>query len=168
MASLGKFRAGVVNILVCTDVASRGLDIPAVELVVNYDVPRRSDDYIHRVGRTARAGRGGRAISLVTQYDVELVHTIENAIGKQLEQLSSDENEVLRRLNRATDALRTAKLELERQGFDELLEQRDKRRREQRARTRARKAYDQKTQTSTPDQQARGRLKPKQRQKRKR
>jgi superfamily II DNA/RNA helicase len=56
---------------VATDVASRGLDIPDVRYVVNYDVPKKSEDYIHRVGRTARGNKRGTAITLVTQFDVE-------------------------------------------------------------------------------------------------
>ena len=75
--ALGKFKAGERQILIATDVASRGLDIPEVDLVVNYDIPQHSKDYVHRVGRTARAGKTGRAITLVTQYDVENFQKIE-------------------------------------------------------------------------------------------
>ena len=74
--------------MVCTDVASRGLDVPSVDLVINYDVPKNSKDYIHRVGRTARAGRTGRAVSMVTQYDVELFQRVEHFLQKKLEELS--------------------------------------------------------------------------------
>ena len=70
MVNLIKFKSQHVNILVATDVASRGLDIPKVTFVLNYDVPRAPKDYVHRVGRTARAGRGGTALTFVTQYDV--------------------------------------------------------------------------------------------------
>ncbi|CAG8786707.1 9324_t:CDS:2, partial [Cetraspora pellucida] len=85
LGSLNKFKAGNRNILVATDVASRGLDIPLVDVVINYDIPLNSKDYIHRVGRTARAGRSGKSITLVTQYDVEFYQRIEQVIGKQME-----------------------------------------------------------------------------------
>lgn len=83
--NLARFRASAARILVATDVASRGLDIPAVDLVINYDVPRNPDDYIHRVGRTARAGQKGEAITLVGQRDVALFLAIEARIGTKME-----------------------------------------------------------------------------------
>jgi ATP-dependent RNA helicase DDX49/DBP8 len=83
-SNLARFRASAARILVATDVASRGLDIPDVELVVNYDVPRDPDDYIHRVGRTARAERRGEAITLVGQRDVGLVLAIEERVGRKM------------------------------------------------------------------------------------
>lgn len=83
-SNLARFRASAARILVATDVASRGLDIPSVELVVNYDVPRNPDDYVHRVGRTARAGRAGEAVTLVGQRDVSLVLAIEDRVGRKM------------------------------------------------------------------------------------
>lgn len=79
--NLARFRASAARILVATDVASRGLDIPAVDLVVNYDVPRNPDDYIHRVGRTARGGKEGEAVTMVGQRDVQLFLAIERRVG---------------------------------------------------------------------------------------
>lgn len=76
LGSLARFRQRDANVLVATDVASRGLDIPSVDLVINYDLPLNPKDYVHRVGRTARAGKGGRSISFITQYDVEEVQKI--------------------------------------------------------------------------------------------
>ena len=83
-SNLDRFRASAARILIATDVASRGLDIPEVELVVNYDVPRNPDDYVHRVGRTARAGRKGEAITMVGQRDVALLLEIEARVGQKM------------------------------------------------------------------------------------
>lgn len=82
--NLARFRASAARILVATDVAARGLDIPEVGLVINYDIPRDPDDYIHRVGRTARAGRKGDAVTFVGQRDVQLVQAIEARVGREM------------------------------------------------------------------------------------
>ena len=95
LGALGKFRARTRNILVATDVAARGLDIPSVDLVINFDVPEDSKTYIHRVGRTARAGKSGQAISMVTQYDIEKWQRIEVAIAKKLGEISVEREEVM-------------------------------------------------------------------------
>jgi ATP-dependent RNA helicase DDX49/DBP8 len=137
LASLAKFKGGVVRLLVATDVASRGLDIPQVDLVVNYDVPRVPSDYVHRVGRTARAGRGGRAVTVVTQYDVALLQTIEARVllGKKVDPVPESvcpEAEVLPRLTKVAAALHLAKTRLAESGFEELLEVRAERKAEAR------------------------------------
>lgn len=81
LGALTKFKAGGRDILICTDVASRGLDIPSVDVVINFDLPGHGKDYIHRVGRTARAGRSGKAIAMVTQYDVEVYQRLEHLVS---------------------------------------------------------------------------------------
>ena len=122
LAALGKFRSGVENVLVATDVASRGLDIPEVDLVLNYDLPRDPTNYVHRVGRTARAGRAGRAVAFVTQSDVKLVHAIEAETGKRLTAMEGvDDDKVAVLLTRATKAMQSAKLTLYDTGFEEAL-----------------------------------------------
>ncbi|CAK7903766.1 ATP-dependent rRNA helicase Rrp3p [[Candida] anglica] len=95
LGSLNKFKSGKANILVATDVASRGLDIPSVDLVINYDIPTDSKAYIHRVGRTARAGRSGKSVSLITQYDLEMYLRIESVLGKKLPKDPSPPKDVL-------------------------------------------------------------------------
>ncbi|XP_022157139.1 DEAD-box ATP-dependent RNA helicase 10-like [Momordica charantia] len=116
LGALNKFKAGECNVLICTDVASRGLDIPSVDMVINYDIPSNSKDYIHRVGRTARAGRSGVAISLVNQYELEWYIQIEKLIGKKLPQFSAQEEEVLMLLERVTEAKRISLMKVKETG----------------------------------------------------
>ncbi len=82
--TLGRFRAGQTEVLVATDVAARGLDIPAVSHVINYDVPNDPDSYVHRIGRTGRMGREGDAITLVTPREIRQLRFIERQIGKRI------------------------------------------------------------------------------------
>lgn len=118
LGALNKFKTGGRSILVATDVASRGLDIPAVDLVVNYDIPTNSKDYIHRVGRTARAGRSGRSVTLVTQYDVELLQRIEAVIALKMTEFpgGNDKEAVMLLSERVAEAHRAAVRELKDKG----------------------------------------------------
>ncbi len=90
MASLDKFRNGQVSLIVCSDVAARGLDIPDVSHVVNFDVPTHAEDYVHRIGRTARAGRAGTAYSIVTRSDQKYIDDIEKLIQSKIGWLNGD------------------------------------------------------------------------------
>lgn len=112
VGSLNKFKAGERKVLVATDVASRGLDIPDVDAVINFDVPQSFKDYIHRVGRTARAGKSGLAVSFVNQYDVIDYQKIEHAIQKKLDVYPSNEADVLVFYERVQEAERIANHEL--------------------------------------------------------
>ena len=78
LATLDEFKNGTVPILVATDVAARGLDIADMPCVVNFDLPYNAEDYVHRIGRTGRAGASGRALSLVTEDDERLLSAIKN------------------------------------------------------------------------------------------
>jgi superfamily II DNA/RNA helicase len=83
-AALDQFRKGEIPLLVASDVAARGLDIPATSHVFNFDVPHHADDYVHRIGRTGRAGRAGTAISIVTPLDQKSIVAIEKLIGQTI------------------------------------------------------------------------------------
>ena len=83
-AALEKFRRGEVTLLVASDVAARGLDIPDVSHIYNFDVPHHPDDYVHRIGRTGRAGRSGTAITLVAPADAKSLAAIEKLIGQSI------------------------------------------------------------------------------------
>jgi superfamily II DNA/RNA helicase len=84
MAALDQFRKNEVTLLVASDVAARGLDIPAVSHIFNFDVPHHPDDYVHRIGRTGRAGRSGTAITIVAPADARNVAAIEKLIGQTI------------------------------------------------------------------------------------
>jgi superfamily II DNA/RNA helicase len=90
MAALDQFRKGELPLLVASDVAARGLDIPEVSHVFNFDIPHHADDYVHRIGRTGRAGRSGTAISLVTPLDHKAVTAIEKLIGQAIPRAEGD------------------------------------------------------------------------------
>ncbi|KAF3162156.1 putative RNA helicase [Orbilia oligospora] len=122
--SLGRFRAGAARILIATDVAGRGLDIPEVELVINFDVPRDPDDYIHRIGRTARAGKKGESLTFVDEKDVLLIKAIEERVGREMVEYKEEEGVSLEgrvvreELKKVSEAKRVAMLNIE-EGRDE-------------------------------------------------
>src|SRR6185312_15254012 len=88
--TLDGFRAGTLDFLVASDVAARGLDIPAVGHVFNFDAPYHPDDYVHRIGRTGRAGRAGHTYMLITPRDGKYLEAIERLIGKKLDSSKLD------------------------------------------------------------------------------
>ena len=87
MATLKRFKDGEVQLLVCSDVAARGLDIPEVSHVVNFDVPVNAEDYIHRIGRTGRAGRSGKAFTLASPGDSKLLAAVVKMLGGRIQEV---------------------------------------------------------------------------------
>ncbi|WP_137390509.1 DEAD/DEAH box helicase [Rhodoligotrophos defluvii] len=85
LQTLDKFRSGEITYLIASDVAARGLDIPAVSHVFNYDVPVHAEDYVHRIGRTGRAGREGFAFTLATRHETKALAAIQKLIRKTIE-----------------------------------------------------------------------------------
>ena len=84
--TLADFRSGKIQFLIATNVASRGLDITDLPFVLNYDIPEDADTYVHRVGRTARAGREGTAITLVGEWDLDAWEQIRKEVGVEVEE----------------------------------------------------------------------------------
>ncbi len=86
-ATVNKLKSGKLDILIATDVAARGLDVPRISHVINYDVPYDTESYVHRIGRTARAGREGDAILFVSPREKRMLRSIENATGQKIERM---------------------------------------------------------------------------------
>jgi len=114
ITSLARFKSGQVPILISTDVGSRGLDIPSVQVVLNLDVPADARDYVHRIGRTARAGRQGLALTFIHELDIDLVRNIESCAGVRLDAFEEapQEKDVLVELSKVVAAKRTASMAL--------------------------------------------------------
>jgi ATP-dependent RNA helicase DDX49/DBP8 len=127
-AALQKFRNQTARILIATDVASRGLDIPTVNVVINFELPTDVPNYVHRVGRAGRAGRSGKAVSLVSEAEIELMESIEQATGIELSRLDCEEDTVLKLLSATSSARREAEAMLNDIGFEDKIKERRKKR----------------------------------------
>jgi ATP-dependent RNA helicase DDX49/DBP8 len=117
--SLEKLRRGNVNVLCATDVASRGLDIAAVSLVVHLDMPPETASYVHRTGRTARAGRTGESLAIVTQEDLRKLHAFEAKIGLTATEWVVQNDQVRYHIRESITAWRLANAMLADSGFDD-------------------------------------------------
>jgi ATP-dependent RNA helicase RhlE len=95
---MDSFKNGVVNILIATDVSSRGIDIPNVDFVINYDLPEKVENYVHRVGRTGRASKKGKAISFCSKGEKEILKEIEDYLDKPVSKLDISKNDYLQTL----------------------------------------------------------------------
>ena len=80
-----RFKSGLTDVLVATDIVARGIDIDDIRIVINYDVPHDAEDYVHRIGRTARADRDGEAITFISEADIYRFQQIEHFLGKEVE-----------------------------------------------------------------------------------
>ncbi|HVE78098.1 MAG TPA: DEAD/DEAH box helicase, partial [Gemmatimonadaceae bacterium] len=88
MKALEGFKDGSIRVLVATDIAQRGLDISDITHVINYDVPQQAEDYVHRIGRTGRAGQSGDAFTFMAPDEIAMVRTIEHVIGQPIPRIS--------------------------------------------------------------------------------
>ncbi|XP_017835344.1 probable ATP-dependent RNA helicase Dbp45A [Drosophila busckii] len=120
VAALSRFKSNHIRTLIATDVAARGLDIPSVQLVMNHMLPRTPKEYIHRVGRTARAGRAGKAISIFRfPRDLELLAAIEAEINTKLTEHPIDQRMVERIFMQVNVSRRESEMQLDNNDFDE-------------------------------------------------
>jgi ATP-dependent RNA helicase RhlE len=85
------FKSGEINVLVATDLASRGIDIPALPVVINYELPRSPKDFIHRIGRTGRAGVEGAALSFIALEDEQHFKVIQKKMGKFVDMVETED-----------------------------------------------------------------------------
>lgn len=121
---LERFRKRRIQVLFATDVGNRGLDIPSVSYVINYDLPDTTDRYVHRVGRTARAGRIGTSISLISQYEVSRIKSIEADTHVKMEKWPNlDEEAAEKRVYEIAEKRCYAKIEMLESGFAEMFEE---------------------------------------------
>lgn len=123
-AVMRDFRSGNLNILIATDVAARGIDVKDVELIINYDVPNSEEYYVHRIGRTGRAGKSGVAVSLVTKPTAHKIKDCEKAVGAEIKEYKigglSEDFGIKERIN-SKNAIKTERLFLnvgEKDGFN--------------------------------------------------
>ena len=93
LAVMETFRSGSVSVLIATDISARGIDIPGVQLVVNYDLPDVAENYVHRVGRTGRGVERGWAYSFCSTAEKPILETIEGFLGKEIKLLTIDKQE---------------------------------------------------------------------------
>lgn len=122
LAMLAKFKQGHSRILIATDVASRGLDIPLVEWVFNFDIPKNPKDYVHRVGRTARAGRGGQSFSFVSQFDAKLLLAVEEYTNSKLDKVELPEKEVLEDMTSLAKQMQIVRVKMSENGMSDLFD----------------------------------------------
>ncbi len=108
---LADFKAGKLTVLIATDVASRGIHVEGVTHVINYDLPQHTEDYVHRIGRTGRAGASGKAISLADEEYVYSLDDIEKYIGRKIPIAWADESMYVREIRRSREELSREKKE---------------------------------------------------------
>ncbi|CAK1588971.1 unnamed protein product [Parnassius mnemosyne] len=118
-AALAQFRSNLKCTLLATNVAARGLDIPSVHLVINHKLPLEPKEYIHRVGRTARAGRTGMAISLITPYDILRLGEIEDQIKTKLSEYKIDDDEAVKVFTTVSVTRREQEAQLDNEEFEQ-------------------------------------------------